>query len=149
MQKSFDFLNVSIDSHGFPLPQHRLWTLVHPTNFGVFIFIHLHVFSHFPCDFFLYPLVSWKCIVCLVTQSRPTLCDPMDCSLPDSSVYGDSSGKITGSGCHALLQGLFPIQGSNPGLLHCKWLLYHLSHQGSSGSVLSPTNMWIFQFSFC
>ena len=34
--------------------------------------------------------------------------------------------------CHSLLQGFFPTQGSNPGLLHCRWILYHLSHQGSS-----------------
>ena len=33
--------------------------------------------------------------------------------------------------CHALLQGIFPIQGLNPGLPHCRWILYHLSHQGS------------------
>ena len=32
-------------------------------------------------------------------------------------------------GCHALLQGIFPTQGSNPGLLHCKWIRCHLSHQ--------------------
>ena len=49
----------------------------------------------------------------LVTQSCPTLCDPMDCSLPGSSVHGDSLGKNTGVGCHALLQGIFPTQGSN------------------------------------
>ena len=35
------------------------------------------------------------------------------------------------SGCHSLLQGIFPIQGSNTGLLHCRWILYCLSHQGS------------------
>ena len=34
-------------------------------------------------------------------------------------------------GCHALLQGLFPTQGLNPGLPHCRWILYCLSHQGS------------------
>ena len=33
--------------------------------------------------------------------------------------------------CHALLQGIFPTQGSNPGLLHCRQILYHLSQQGS------------------
>ena len=33
--------------------------------------------------------------------------------------------------CHALLQGIFPIQGLNPGLPHCRRILYHLSHQGS------------------
>ena len=39
--------------------------------------------------------------------------------------------KSTGVGCHFLLQGIFPTQGSNPGLLHCRQTLYHLSHQGS------------------
>ena len=34
-------------------------------------------------------------------------------------------------GCHSLLQGIFPTQGSNPDLLHCRQILYHLSHQGS------------------
>ena len=70
----------------------------------------------------------------LVVQSCPTLCDPMNCSLPGSSVLGDSPGKNTGVGCHALLQGIFPTQGSNPGLLHCRQILYHLSHQGNPAS---------------
>ena len=42
-----------------------------------------------------------------------------------------SPGKNTGVGCHSLLQGIFPTQGSNPGLLHCRWILYHVSHQRS------------------
>ena len=71
-------------------------------------------------------------MLCLVAQSCLTLCDLMDCSLPGSSVHGDSLGKNTGLGCHALLQGIFPSQGLNPGLLHCRWILYHLSHQGST-----------------
>ena len=66
----------------------------------------------------------------------PTLCDPMDCILPGSSVHGDSPGKNTGGGCHALLQGIFPIQGSNPGLPHCRWILYCLIHQGSPAEAL-------------
>ena len=70
-------------------------------------------------------------MLCLVALSCPTLCDLMDCSPPGSSVHGDSPGKNTGVGCHALLQGLFPTQGSNPGLPHCRWILYRLSHQGS------------------
>ena len=49
-----------------------------------------------------------------------------------SSVLGDSLGKNTGLGCHSLLQGIFPTQGMNPSLLHCRWILYHLSHQGNS-----------------
>ena len=58
--------------------------------------------------------------MCLVSQSCPTLCNLMDCSLPGSSVHGDSLGKNTGVGCHAFLQGIFLIQESNPGLLHCR-----------------------------
>ena len=61
----------------------------------------------------------------------PTLCDPMDYSPPGSSVHEDSPGKSTGVGSHFLLQGIFPTPVLNPGLLHCKWILYHLSHQGS------------------
>ena len=55
----------------------------------------------------------------------------MNGSLPGSSVHGGSPGKNTGVGCHALLQGIFPTQGLNPGLPHCRQILYHLSHQGS------------------
>ena len=45
------------------------------------------------------------------------------CSPVGSSVHGDSPGKNTGVGCHALLQGIFPTQGLNPGLPHCRWIL--------------------------
>ena len=51
-------------------------------------------------------------LLCLVTQSCPTLCDPVGWSPLGSSVHGDSPGKNTGVGCHALLQGIFPIQGT-------------------------------------
>ena len=67
-------------------------------------------------------------MLCLVAQ---TLCNPMDCNLPGSSVHGDSLGKNTGVGCHAFLQGIVSTQGSNPGLPHCRQILYHLSHQES------------------
>ena len=40
-------------------------------------------------------------------------------------------GKNIGLGCHGLIQGIFPTQGSNPGLPHCRQILYRLSHQGS------------------
>ena len=48
----------------------------------------------------------------------------MDYSLPGSSVHGNSPGKNTGVGCHFLLQGIFPTQGLNPGLLHCKQIFF-------------------------
>ena len=55
---------------------------------------------------------------CLVPQSCPALCDPVDCSLPGSFVHGDSPGKNTGVGCHALLQGLLNpvIESRSPAL---------------------------------
>ena len=53
------------------------------------------------------------------------------CSLLDSFVHESSPGKNTGVGCHALLPGIFPTQGSNPGLPRCRWILYCLSHKGS------------------
>ena len=70
-------------------------------------------------------------MLCLISRSCPTLCDPMDCNPLGSSVHGDSPGKNTGVGSHALLQGIFPTQRSNPGLPHCRRILYRLSHQGS------------------
>ena len=47
----------------------------------------------------------------------------------------DSSGKNTGVGCHSLPQGIFQVQGSNPDLLDCRWILSYLSHLGSPMSV--------------
>ena len=90
---------------------------------------------------FLTTSATWEALInsavmCLVAQSCLTHRDPVDCSPPGSSVHGDSPGKNTGVGCHALLQGIFPTQGSNPGLLHCRWILYHLSHQGNPSTIL-------------
>ena len=56
------------------------------------------------------------------TQSCPTLCDPMD-----YPVHGINTGVVS----HSLLQGIFPTQGLNLGLPHCRQILYQLSHQGS------------------
>ena len=65
--------------------------------------------------------------VCYVAQLCLNLCDPMGCSPTSCSVHGDSPAKNTGVGCHALLQGTFPTQGSNLCLLwlvHCRQILY-------------------------
>ena len=70
-----------------------------------------------------------------------TLCDPMDYSPPGSSVHGDSPGKNTGVGCHALLQGIFLTQGSSPHLLHRQQVLYHERHLGSPLLPLSPPTL--------
>ena len=79
-------------------------------------------------------------LLCLVTQSCLTLCDPMDYSLPGSSVHGISQAR-TGVGCHFLLQGIFLSQGSKLGLLHWQAILYHLSHQGSPELLQSSSEI--------
>ena len=63
----------------------------------------------------------------------------------------NSPGKNTGVGCHALLQGIFPTQVSNPGLPHCRQILYQLSHKGS---VYKPYSIFVsgllgFQSEYC
>jgi len=66
--------------------------------------------------FILISITYTQCEV-LVAQSYLTLCNPMECGLPGSSVHGDSPGKNTGVGCHALLQGfpgIFPGDLPNP-----------------------------------
>ena len=82
-----------------------------------------------------------KCTQVVITQSCPTLCDPTDCSPPGSSPW-DSPGKNTGVDCHSLLQRIFPTQGLNPGLLHCRQILYHLSY----GEVLNTHKQNFFSF---
>ena len=71
----------------------------------------------------------YKTCAFLVAQLCSTLCDPIDCSPPGSSVHGGSPGKNTWVGCHALLQRIFPTPWPNTGLPHCMQILYHLSHQ--------------------
>ena len=100
-------------------------------------------------------LPSVQAVLCSVSQSCPTLCDPMDYRPPRRLCPWGSLGKNTGVGCHALLQGIFSTQGSNPGLLHCRWNLHRLSHQfrqlpaflasspqprGNRAGVFHPTN---------
>ena len=57
----------------------------------------------------------------------------MSISLRPHRLYSpwNSLGQNTGVGSRPLLQGIFPTQGLNPGLPHCRWILYQLSHQGS------------------
>ena len=62
-----------------------------------------------------------------VTQSRPTLCDPMDCSPPGSSVRGILQARVLEWVAISLLQGILPTQRLNPGLLHCGQIPYQLS----------------------
>ena len=71
-------------------------------------------------------------------RSCPTLCSPRDCSPPGSSVHGILQARILGWGAISSSRGIFPTQGSNPGLPHCRWILYHLNHQGSPPKPFDP-----------
>ena len=73
-----------------------------------------------------------KNVKVLVTLSCPTLCDLMDCRL---LCQWDSPGTNTGVGCHFLLQGIFPTQGSNPRLLHWQADSLPLNHLGTPQRV--------------
>ena len=69
--------------------------------------------------------------MCVSHSAMPALHDPRDCSPPDVSCPWDSPAKNTEMGGHFLLQGIFPTQGTDSSLLHCRQILYHLSQQGS------------------
>ena len=62
------------------------------------------------------------CVCVWVAQCCLILCYPMNC-------LWNSLGKNIGVGCHSLLHGIFPIEGSNPSLLYCRQVLYCLSYQ--------------------
>ena len=73
--------------------------------------------------------VKFKKIHWTESESRSVMSD----SLRPHGLYSpwNSPGQNTGVGCLSLLQGIFPLQVSNPGLLHCRWILYQLSLKGS------------------
>ena len=82
-------------------------------------------------SFVEYPLFEgkrykWKLLSCVQFFVTPWAVAPSG-----SSLHGDSPGKDTIVGSHALLQEIFPTQGSNSGLWHCRWILYQLRYQGN------------------
>ena len=75
------------------------------------------------------PIVTHSCMLSRLNWVQPCAIPlTVACQAPLSMGF---SGQEYGVDCHALLQGIFPIQGWNQGLLHCRWILYCLSHQGS------------------
>ena len=82
-------------------------------------------------------------VLCVLNLNEGCCCAVLSCSVVSDSLRPpglypsrllcswNSPGKNTGVVCHALLQGIFPTQGLNPGLPHCREILYRLSHQGS------------------
>ena len=110
----------------------------------------------------LYPIPGLSCgnepqvptmVACFLTQVfcfTSTCCAVLSCSVVSNTLWPrepypttllcpwDSPGQNTGVGCHALFQGIFPTQGLNPGLLHCRQSLYWLSYQGCPSFLYSP-----------
>ena len=69
---------------------------------------------------------------CFETQSESESCSIVSALRPHGLCSPwNSLGQNTGVGSFSLLQGIFPAQGSNPGLLHCRWIIYQLSHKGN------------------
>ena len=117
----------------------------HPHSFFFFFFFGLTLWdvgSYFPDQESNQSPLQWKHAALttgppgvLVSQSCLALCDFVDCSPARLLCLWNSPGKNTGVGSHSLLQGIFSTQGSNPGLMHCRLILYCLSHQeGPSGA---------------
>ena len=82
---------------------------------------------HTPCS----QIPSPPILRCVDAQLCPTLCNPMDCSLPGSPVRGISQARILRVGCHFLLQGIFLTQASNLYLLSSQAIFLPLCHLGS------------------
>ena len=80
---------------------------------------------------FLCTVGFWNNLILTVALLCPTLCDPMECNLPDFFSWRRFSRQEHWSGLPRPLQGMFPSQELNQGLLHCRWILYQLSYHGS------------------
>ena len=93
----------------------------------------LNTFIWLPNEYqnsFIQVMYVGLCVLCvLVAQSYPTLCKAMDCSPPGSTIHGILQARMLE--WVSFFQGIFLTQESNPGLLHCRLILYCLSHQGS------------------
>ena len=90
---------------------------------------------------FLSVSTNWATLMCMSSHSVVSDSATPRTAACQDPVHGDSPGKNTAVGCHALLQGILPTQGLNPGLPNCRWTLYYLSHQGS------PFFMWVESYS--
>ena len=136
--------------------QHLVACLVHgrcpvkSISMGVFFFLGLY-FSQYTIHRFSHQLTQapphryWVCKKeksGSVAQSCPTLCDPIGCSPPGFSVHGILQARILEWVAISFSRGIFPTQGSNPGLPHCRQILHHLSHQGSPTGAVKPSTIY-------
>jgi len=91
---------------------------------------HTHTHTHTHTHIYIYMKVTQSCLTLPLSMNSPS--------------------KNTVVGCHFLLQGIFPTQRSNLGLLHCRQIFYCLSHQESSYIIYKCTLIYtyIFQYEF-
>ena len=75
--------------------------------------------------------ITGRLFTCWATGEAPWIFSPWN-----------SPGQNTGVGSLSFLQGIFPTQGSNPGLSHCRWILYQLSHKGSPRRDYRGLEIW-------
>ena len=100
-------------------------------NWGTVTFFQIscHTRRGLVCLFYIYlfPIYSLACCACLVISD----------SLRHHELYSswNSPGQNTGVGSLSLLQEIFPTEGPNPGLPHCRWILYQRSHKGSNKTL--------------
>ena len=108
-------VDLSCRYHNYPSPVDGHWGCFHLLPMNNTVYEHLYI------------SLCVKKVEVKVAQSCLTLCNPMDWGFSP----WNSPGQNTGVGSLSLLQGIFPSQGSSPGLPHCRWILYQLSHKGS------------------
>ena len=88
------------------------------------------------------PRIKDRCCYCLVALVISSSVWPYGLQQARLLCPWDSPGKNTGEGCHALFQGIFLTQGSNPGLPHCRQILYHLNHQEAPMLWKNPNELF-------
>ena len=109
---------------------------------------HLNYFNIYSFLSFLILWLSWYLgslvLLLEITFISVTICESESHSVVSNSLrpHGlyspwNSPGQNTGVGSLSLLQGIFPTQGLNQHLLHCRQILYHMSHQGSPKYLLN------------
>ena len=102
-----------------------MYTDTHTHTIYIYIYTHTHTHTHRVKDKLKGTLSKGKVKV-KVAQLCLTLCDPMD-----FTVHGILQARILEWVAFPFSKGISPTQGSNPGLLHCRQILYYLSHKGS------------------
>ena len=129
-------LQTNLQIENFPTWKVHLHVQSHQLVHRSDAYCHGHILDKWVCFCVFYCTELYGQQQVLVAQSGLTLCNPMNCSPPGSTVHEIFSSKGTGVHCRFLLQGIFATRGLNMGLLHCRQILYWLSYEGSWWSTI-------------